>query len=133
MKPKIQEVAVECADAANLAEFWGKVLQCPWGYRAEPGGVVDAGDTFLFFQAVPPENLSTGNRLHLDIAVDDMDEAAAAAEKLGATPTDERFNDPDGGGYITMRDPEGNAFCFVSEPEGSWTKLLRAIASETSA
>jgi len=130
MKPKIQEVVVECADAARQAEFWGNVLQCPWGYQPEPGGVVDAGNMFIFFQDVAEANLSAGNRLHLDIEVEDTEAAAAAAEKLGATRTDEHFDDPsDGGGYITMRDPEGNAFCFVCQPGGSWSQLLRGIAT----
>jgi len=130
MTPHIQEVTIECADPARLAEFWGKVLQCSWGYQPEPGGVVDTGDRFVFFQAMPPEELSAGNRFHFDVVVEDMEAAAVAAEVLGATRTGERFDDPAGGGFITMRDPESNAFCFVSEPEGSWTALLRSIVNQ---
>ena len=130
MKPKIQEVVVECADAARMAEFWGNVLDCPWGYQREPGGVVDAGDMFLYFQNVPEANLSAGNRLHIDVEVDEIEAAAARAETFGATRTEEKFDDLlDGGGYITMRDPEHNAFCFVSQPGGSWSQLLKSIAS----
>ena len=129
----IQEVAVECSDAARLAQFWGELLQRPWGYRTEPGGVVDAGDMFLFFQQVPASELSAGNRLHLDIEVDDIEQAAVRAEALGATRTGEHFDDPAGGGYITLRDPEGNAFCVVSQPDGDWSRLLSAIANETPA
>ena len=127
MTRMIQEVAIECADPARMAQFWGEILQRPWGFEAETGGVVDAGGTFLFFQKTPLEALSAGNRLHLDIAVDDMEAEAVRAESLGATRTGERFDDPAGGGFITMRDPEANAFCFVSEPDGSWTALLRTV------
>jgi len=131
MTLKIQEVVVECADAARLAQFWGDVLQCPWGYQENLGGVVDAGDLFLLFQQLPAEQLSDGNRLHLDVEVDDMAAAATRAEALGATRTGEKFDDPrDGGGYITMRDLEHNAFCFVCQPGGSFSQLLRGIASE---
>jgi len=129
MTPKIQEVVVECADASSLAKFYGQIMQCPWGYQEDLGGVVDAGDLFLFFQQLPPEQLSEGNRLHLDIEVDDLEAAAARAEALGATRTGEQFDDPsDGGGYITLRDPEHNAFCFVCQPTGSWSQMLRNMA-----
>jgi len=130
MKPKIQEVVVECADAKRMAEFWGTILDCPWGYQSEPGGVVDAREMFIFFQPMPDDQLSAGNRLHLDVEVDDIEAATTAAEGLGATRTGEQFADPAGGGFITMRDPEHNAFCFVSQPEGSWTQLLRGIATK---
>jgi len=126
----IQEVAIECADAKMMAQFWGTVLECPWGYQPDLGGAVDTGDMFLFFQDTPEGDLSAGNRLHLDVVADDMEAAAARAEELGATRTGERFDDPEGGGYITMRDPESNAFCFVAEPNGSWTKLLHGILSQ---
>jgi len=128
MKPLLQEVTVECADAARLAEFWGNVLSSPWGYQVEPGGVVYGGTFYMLFQEVPPESLSAGNRLHLDIEVDDIEKAASEAESLGATRTGEQFADPDGGGFITMRDLEHNAFCFVSQPCGTWSELLRAVA-----
>jgi len=117
-----------------MAAFWGAVLQCPWAFDKELGGVVETEHMFIFFQLTPKEHLSAGNRLHFDVSVDDMEAAADAAETLGATRTDERFDDPtDGGGYITMRDPEGNAFCFVCEPSGAWTACLRDALNRKSA
>ncbi|MDR2252392.1 MAG: hypothetical protein LBD97_00775 [Bifidobacteriaceae bacterium] len=37
MTTKIQEVTIDCADAARLAEFWGTLLERPWGYQPAPG------------------------------------------------------------------------------------------------
>jgi hypothetical protein len=130
MRAKIQEVTFDCADAAKLAEFWGNLLESPWGYRPQPGGVVDAGDMWLLFQAVPEPKSSPKNRLHLDIEVDNIRLAAIRAEKLGATRAGEFHDDPAGGGFVVMQDPEANEFCLVAQPEGSWTALLNAIVAE---
>jgi catechol 2,3-dioxygenase-like lactoylglutathione lyase family enzyme len=127
---RIQEVTFDCADAARLAEFWGTLLNRPWGYRPEPGGVVDGGDMWLLFQIVPEPKSSPKNRLHLDIEVDDIHQAATRAEGLGATRVSEFHDDPGGGGFVVMHDPEANEFCLVAQPEGSWTRLLNAIAAE---
>jgi len=127
MTPRIQEVTFECTDPQAITAFYGRVMQRPWGYRAEPGGVVDAGDLFLLFMSASPEGSATSNRLHLDVEVDDLVTGVEAATALGATPTGESYDDPAGGGYVTLRDPEGNAFCLVSQPGGEWTALLRDI------
>ncbi|MDR0958776.1 MAG: hypothetical protein LBM23_00180, partial [Propionibacteriaceae bacterium] len=83
-RPFIQEVTFDCADGALLAEFWGRLLECPWGYSAEPGGVVDAGSSYLLFQVVPEQKSSPKNRVHLDIEVDDLPAQAERAVSLGA-------------------------------------------------
>ena len=33
MKPRIQEIVVDCADPGALAEFWGTLLEAPWVVR----------------------------------------------------------------------------------------------------
>jgi hypothetical protein len=126
MTVRIQEVTFDCADAARLAEFWGRLLERPWGYRPQPGGVVDAGGLHLLFQAVPEPKSSPKNRLHLDIEVPDLPAAVARAAALGAAKLRD-FADPAGGGFTVMQDPEANEFCLVSQPEGSWTALLNDI------
>ncbi|MDR1634256.1 MAG: hypothetical protein LBS27_04920 [Bifidobacteriaceae bacterium] len=129
MNAKIQEVTIDCADAAKLAQFWGTLLDSPWGYRPAPGGVVDAGALFLFFQVVPEPKSSPKNRLHLDIEVDDVAAAVAGAEALGATKLGGFHDECDGDGFQVMQDPEGNEFCFVTQQNGSWTELLTDITS----
>ncbi|MDR0417071.1 MAG: VOC family protein [Propionibacteriaceae bacterium] len=128
MTAKIQEVTIDCADAARLAEFWGKVLDRPWGYRPAPGGVVDAGGIHLFFQVVPEPKSSPKNRLHLDVEVDDVPAAVAKAEAMGATKLGGFHDEGEDGGFQVMQDPEGNEFCFVTQQNGSWTGLLDEIA-----
>ena len=131
-KAKIQEITFDCADAAKVAEFWGKLLECPWGYQPDPGGVVDAGFVYLSFQVVPEPKSSPKNRLHLDIEVDDLREGVTRAEALGATRISDFYDDPAGGGFAVLQDPEANEFCLVAQPEGSWTKLLNTITETPS-
>jgi hypothetical protein len=127
LKPKIQEVVFDCADAAKTAAFWGNLLDRPWGHRPQPGGVVDAGVMWLLFQEVPEPKSSPKNRLHLDVEAGDLRAAVARAETLGAVRIGEYHDDPDGGGFVVMHDPEANEFCFVAQGDGSWTRLLSGI------
>lgn len=129
-EPRIQEVTFDCANPALLAEFWGRLLRCRWGYRENPGGVVASKELFLLFQVVPEPKSSPKNRVHLDIEVDDLRQAVAQAEALGATRVSEFHDDPGGGGFVVLQDPEANEFCLVSQPEGSWTQLLEDICAD---
>jgi predicted enzyme related to lactoylglutathione lyase len=50
--------------------------------------------------------------MHLDITVDDIDEAVARVESLGGHHTGERHDYPQGA-VVVMADPENNEFCLV--------------------
>lgn len=130
MPPRIQEVTIDCEDAARLAEFWGRLLERPWGHRPDLGGVVDAGAMFLYFQVVPEPKSSPKNRLHLDVAVDDIESALTRAVSLGAVQVGQVQRPDDDGGFVVCQDPEGNELCLVTEPAGTWTRLLRSVATE---
>lgn len=62
-----------------------------------------------------PEAKAGKNRLHLDLAVDRIEPAAAAAVALGGRRAGELQVDA-AGGFQVMTDPEGNEFCFVTAP-----------------
>jgi predicted enzyme related to lactoylglutathione lyase len=53
------------------------------------------------------------NRVHLDVLVTDLDEAADRCVALGATRISDRRGDSVGD-FIVLRDPEGNEFCVVT-------------------
>ncbi|MDR0958777.1 MAG: hypothetical protein LBM23_00185 [Propionibacteriaceae bacterium] len=125
-KPYIQEVTFDCADGALLAEFWGRLLERPWGYSQEPGGVVDTGSSYLLFQVVPEPKSSYKNRLHLDIEVDDLEAEAARVAALGATRLCDHI-DESGGGFIVFRDPEENEFCLVCQPNNAWDTFIASV------
>jgi predicted enzyme related to lactoylglutathione lyase len=112
---RLDEVVVDCADPARLATFWQAVVG---GEIVRQSGewvaVVGPAQITIGFQRVP-EAKAVKNRVHLDIAVDDLELAAAAAEALGAQRVGAPVPDPVGG-FQVMLDPEGNEFCFIVGP-----------------
>src|ERR1044072_252854 len=65
----------------------------------------------LVFQPVPEPQ--TGKvRIHLDSAVDDIDEAMTVVINLGGRHTGDQ-HDYDEGVVVVMADPEGHQFCLV--------------------
>lgn len=52
-------------------------------------------------------------QLHLDFAVDDLDEAEARLLKLGAAKPDFQ---PGGGQWRVLTDPAGHPFCLTRNP-----------------
>ncbi len=115
MRPRLDQIVVDCRAPAELARFWAGLLGGSAVDRARGWSQVDApGFPRLSFQPVP-EAKAGKNRLHLDVEVDagGIPAAVALAVDLGATPVGELVVD-EKGAFRTLRDPEGNEFCFVS-------------------
>jgi hypothetical protein len=106
----IAALAIDCADPAGLARWWGRLL----------GGEVEVDDDGFATLHVPgglsidfarvPEAKTVKNRLHLDLHTTDLAEATRQVEALGATRADDIY---DGGRWQVMRDPEGNELCLL--------------------
>ncbi|WP_457032569.1 VOC family protein [Kitasatospora sp. P5_F3] len=113
MRVSLRQIVLDCREPRVLVRFWAGLLggepvdrERGWSHVESPGF------GRLAFQPVP-EDKAGKNRLHLDLAVDDVEAAALTAVTLGATRAGELVRD-DQGAFQTMRDPEGNEFCFVS-------------------
>lgn len=65
----------------------------------------------MAFQRVPEPKRSK-NRLHLDVQVDDLAVAVAAAQALGARRVGDVERDSMGR-FQVLRDPEDNEWCLV--------------------
>ncbi|GAB2609158.1 VOC family protein [Pseudactinotalea suaedae] len=125
----LRDVVTDCARPAPLARFWAQVLD---GYEVAPYddaevarlaglGITDLEDdpTVLvhpvaggpgvrfWFQQVP-EGKITKNRVHVDLAADDVASEVARLVALGATVIRDT-----GSGTIVLADPEGNEFCLI--------------------
>lgn len=111
---RLSEVVIDCHDCDRLAEFWSRLLGgAPVRESAEWVAVVmPDGSTTVSFQQVP-EAKSVKNRVHLDVRVDDLEEAARRCVELGAVRLTERRVDPLAD-FIVLADPEGNEFCVVT-------------------
>lgn len=122
MTSSISHVAVDCANAFELSEWWKLVL----GYvdlpddPNEPGHsecvIVHPDDEHvqLIFIEVP-EGKTVKNRLHLDLRPREGETRDQEIERLlalGAREQDDRRL-PDGTGWMVLCDPEGNEFCVL--------------------
>ncbi|MFJ9417640.1 MULTISPECIES: VOC family protein [unclassified Streptomyces] len=111
-------VTVDCADAHALADFYRRLLG--WEVKAsEPDWVLlrpPEAHTGLSFQSEPgyrppvwPERAEEQQKmLHLDIRVDDLEEAGAYAVALGATRAEVQPQDD----VHVFFDPAGHPFCL---------------------
>lgn len=107
-------VTVDCLDPQRVAGFWGALLsrdpgpsQDGWVYLGRRG---DAQPRLVFQPVAEPK---TGKvRIHLDVSVDDVDEAIDVVTALGGRFTGERY-EYDEGVVAIMADPEDHEFCLV--------------------
>lgn len=107
-------VTIDCVDPERVARFWSALLgrepgpsREGWVYLGERGDPQPR----LVFQPVP-EPQQGKVRIHLDVTVDDLDEAVKLAQDLGGRLTGERHDYHDGV-VVVMTDPENHEFCLV--------------------
>lgn len=113
----LQNVAIDCADAYELALFWSKVTGRPLHSEDRPGDdetqVLLAEGPVLHFNQVP-EPKTIKNRIHLCLRPEtSRDQEVERLLELGATFVADHRN-PDGSGWAVLADPEGNEFCVLS-------------------
>ncbi|MFI1221410.1 MULTISPECIES: VOC family protein [unclassified Streptomyces] len=112
----VQNVAIDCADAYELARFWSGVTGRPLHPEDGPGAqetqVMLAEGPVLHFNQVP-EAKTIKNRIHLCLRPDtSRDLEVDRLLGLGATLVADHRN-PDGSGWAILADPEGNEFCVL--------------------
>jgi len=121
---KLQCVVLDCADVDELSRFYRSLLGGDLN-RPDPRWSLDddwatlhlEDGSVLAFQRVadhrPPRwpDPAHPQQLHLDLAVDDLDQAQAAAVANGAT----LLNAPDDRSWRVLADPAGHPFCLVRD------------------
>jgi catechol 2,3-dioxygenase-like lactoylglutathione lyase family enzyme len=130
---RLHHIVLDCPDPDVLARFYSELLGWPITWRHQTWVVVaaDARSSGLAFQRVTgyqapdwpdPER---PQQLHLDVMVDDLDEADPLVLALGARrlPTAE----PDQG-WRVYADPVGHPFCLIPRP--SWAPPIRPSAGD---
>ncbi|CAL9325256.1 MULTISPECIES: VOC family protein [Streptomyces] len=122
----VQNVAIDCADAYELARFWSRVTGRPLDPDAEPGDretqVLLTEGPVLHFNQVP-EPKTVKNRIHLCLRPEtSRDQEVERLLGIGATFVADHRN-PDGSGWAVLADPEGNEFCVLrSESDRAATR-----------
>ncbi|MFF3431554.1 VOC family protein [Streptomyces sp. NPDC002602] len=112
----VQNVAIDCANAYELARFWSGVTDRPVHPDVRPGDreaqVVLAEGPALYFNQVP-EARTVKNRIHLCLRpATSREQEVDRLLSLGATFVADHRN-PDGSGWAVLADPEGNEFCVL--------------------
>ena len=112
---KFLAAVMDCSDPRMLSKFWQQILGGDVDSRTETAewvalsGVPGLG--YLGFQKVP-EPKAAKNRVHVDIDVESIEDAANLAVALGAQKVAEIVEEQTNF-FQVMLDPEGNEFCFI--------------------
>jgi predicted enzyme related to lactoylglutathione lyase len=113
---------VDCADPVALAAFWSAAL----GVDVRGQLPSDGGEPqYVFLEGSSPDaprlsfqrvaEAKTGkNRLHIDLAVPEVEAATSALTALGAAEV--RDVEEHEMHWRILADPEGNEFCLVEVP-----------------
>jgi predicted enzyme related to lactoylglutathione lyase len=111
-------MCLEAPDPQALADFYSAVLGWPVAQRDEHGAAIALGEAnaFISFQeaagyvrpAWPAEPGKQLMMMHIDVAVDDLAQAVAAAQELGATLAGSQPQD----NCTVLLDPAGHPFCL---------------------
>jgi predicted enzyme related to lactoylglutathione lyase len=112
-------LVIDTVDPARIAPFWCELLGVEErGWFADDYLMLTRDDHTppVAFQRVP-ETKAGKNRLHVDLQVDDLDEAVARILALGGSTASEVRELPGGYRWRVMADPEGNEFCIVPRDE----------------
>lgn len=113
---RMHHVVIDCPDPAALAAFYSELLGLPVTYADSDWVVVAVTDTTsgLAFQRAPDHrpprwpDPERPQQFHLDVMVDDPDQARPRVLAMGATElsTDRHV----------YADPAGHPFCLVPRP-----------------
>jgi catechol 2,3-dioxygenase-like lactoylglutathione lyase family enzyme len=119
-------VCLDCADAEEMARFYGNLLG--WEVTASDGpGWISmrdpAGGVSLSFQAEewytpptwPEEPDAQHKMIHFEIEVDDVEDAVAFAVQSGARVAPHQPADRDPAQLRVMLDPAGHPFCLCRD------------------
>jgi predicted enzyme related to lactoylglutathione lyase len=122
MPASVGYLVIDATDPERLAQFWCGLLDVRVDTTLGDGQFVVLSATkdglTVGFQRVGEEKAGK-NRLHLDLIVEDLDEATAEIETLGG-----RWLEPgntrelEGFQWRCMADPEGNEFDIDVLPSG---------------
>lgn len=111
---RFPSVVLDCPDPAALAAFYGKLLD--WKVEVSEGWAdvrADYGQCLSFQQVegyVAPDwpGQQVPQQMHLDVVVDDLDQAEEQVLELGATKAEQQ----PGTTFRVFLDPAGHPFCL---------------------
>lgn len=112
---RLAMITLDCADPRAEAAFWSAVLGWEQTYADENYAMLKGPEHALGFGRVedyePPAwpNPRGSKQFHLDLAVDDLDAAAARCTELGGTLADPQPGET----WRVLLSPAGHPFCLT--------------------
>ncbi|MDT4893142.1 MAG: hypothetical protein QOE97_2177 [Pseudonocardiales bacterium] len=110
---------IDSADPARLARFYAAALGWEVTYSDDSYGMVEGNGIKIGFGKVEgfrsaqwPDEAAV-KRFHLDLRVDDLDEATESLCAIGASQPDFQ---PGAGRWRVLLDPDGQPFCLSPRP-----------------
>jgi predicted enzyme related to lactoylglutathione lyase len=114
--PRFMAITIDATDARRLAEFWTALLNTQIEEELDDGRYVflagREGLPQLCLQRVP-EPKTSKNRVHLDLAVEDLQVATDLVVSLGGAWVDGQDRVLGSDAWRTLADPEGNEFDVI--------------------
>lgn len=115
---RLGSIALDCASPGALATFWAELLGGEVAFTSDAFVAVKTDPVWL--AAVQVENYQAPSwpdghvpkQMHLDLAVDDLDQSEAEAVRLGATRAADQ---PAPDRYRVFLDPAGHPFCLSTQ------------------
>jgi hypothetical protein len=115
---RLASIALDCAEPAELAQFWAQLLGGDVAYTSDDFCAVKADSGWLATVRVPGYQPPTWpdpvvpKQIHLDLATKDLDAAEAEAVRLGARKAAEQ---PAPDRWRVLLDPAGHPFCVSTQ------------------
>ena len=92
------------------------MVRCPGVIEGRYGTLAGHGITLTLQRVAEPKTVK--NRMHLDLLVDDVNQAVRRLESLGATRLTASARREFGQTWYVLADPEGNEFCVAQDRPG---------------
>ena len=115
---RLGSIALDCDDPGQLSAFWAELLGGEVTFSNDDFAAVKTDRVWLAATRVekylPPSwpDGTVPKQLHLDLAVDDLDEAERTAISLGAVRVGTQ---PAPDRYLVLLDPAGHPFCLSTQ------------------
>jgi hypothetical protein len=115
---RLGSIALDCADPTALAGFWAALLEGEVAFTSENFVAVKTERVWLAAVKIDdyqPPSWPEGDQpkqMHLDLAVDNLEDAVAEAERIGAVRAGFQ---PHPDRYVVFFDPAGHPFCLTTQ------------------
>lgn len=115
---RLGSIALDCTSPSVLAAFWADLLGAEVAFTTDAFAAVKTDRIWLAavqvedYQAPSWPGGDVPKQLHLDLAVDDLEQSEAEAVRLGATRAADQ---PARDRYRVLLDPAGHPFCLSTQ------------------